>query len=301
MIYTVTFSPSIDYSMFLDNLEKGKINRSKKEIVRPGGKGINVSIILTKLRVSNVATGFIGGFTGEFVKHELNQSGIVNDFIEVPGSITRINIKINEKEETAINGNGFKIEKKFMNELIDKIADIDSDDIVVISGSLPKFEDKNSFDLFLKELNNRKLKFVLDISGNKLIDSLKYHPFLVKPNKEELEEALGIKINNNEDLLTASYKLLELGASNVIVSLGKNGAFMIGKDLKPIYAKPYEGKFIDSVGAGDSLVAGFLYEYLNSGNLNKALKCGVNVGAATAYSLGLATNEELEKALKLKV
>ena len=297
MIYTITFSPSIDYSVVLDSFDKGKINRSKKEIYTPGGKGINVSIVLSRLGVNTVATGFLGGFTGEFIRHELNIEGVANDFIDVDG-ITRINVKINSSEETAINGNGIKITKNDLMELINKIDDFDSDDMVVISGSLPKFEFKDSFDLLLNELENRNIKFIVDVCGKPLMNSLKHHPFLVKPNKEELEEIVGYNISSNDDLLKASYKLVEGGALNVIVSLGENGAFMIGKDLKPIYAKPYDGEFKNTVGAGDSLVAGFIYEYLRSKDFRKALKCGVNIGSATVYSEGLATADEIKKALK---
>ncbi len=297
MIYTITFSPSADYKLYLDNLEVGEINRSKKEIYSPGGKGINVSIVLSRLGVNSVAWGFVGGFTGKYIEEELSSMGIVHDFIEVEG-ITRINVKIKDSNETAINGNGIKIRKNDFNKLIKKIDDLDNDDIVVISGSLPKFEDNNSFNNLLDELNKRNIKFILDISGKSLIEALKYNPFLIKPNKEELEEALGYNIKDDE-LLNAAKELLNLGAKNVIVSLGSDGAFMMGDDLKPIYAKPYLGEFIDSVGAGDSLIAGFLYEYLKSNDLDKALKCGVNVGAATAYSEGLVSKEELLKVLNM--
>ena len=297
MIYTITFSPSIDYSLYLDNLEKGKINRTRKEIYTPGGKGINVSIVLSRLGVKSVATGFVGGFTGKYIEQELNSIGVANDFVEVDG-VTRINVKINASEETAINGNGIKISKDDLGELIEKISDCDSEDIVVISGSLPKFEYKNSFELLLSELEKRNTKIIIDTTGKNLLESLKYHPFLVKPNKEELEEVIGYKIKTNEDLLNASNKLLELGALNVIVSLGKDGAYMIGKSLKPIYTRPYNGKAYDSVGAGDSLVAGFIYEYLKTKDYIKALKVGVNIGAATVYSIGLASDEEIKKALE---
>lgn len=296
MIYTITFAPSVDHSIILNNFEIGKINRAKKEIITPGGKGINVSLILSRLGVNSVATGFIGGFTGKYVKHELNALGVANDFVEVEG-MTRINVKINSKEETAINGNGINVNKFDFMRLIEKIDDYDSDDFVVISGSIPKYE-FNALDILLEKINEKNIKFFVDVSGKNLINSLKYHPFLVKPNKNELEDALGISIKTNEDLLNASNKLLDLGAENVIVSLGNEGAFMLGKDLKPIFVKPYDGIANSTVGAGDSLLAGFIYEYLRSGNMAKALKCGVYVGAATVYSEGLASKEELENALE---
>lgn len=296
MIYTITFAPSVDYSVFLNKLEIGEINRVKKQIITPGGKGINVSLILAKLGVNSVATGFIGGFTGKYVKHELNALGVANDFVEVDGGTTRINVKINTKEETAINGNGIKVDKLSFMRLIEKVSDYDSDDIVVISGSVPKY-DFDAIDLLLEEINKKNIKFIVDITGKNLIYSLKYHPFLVKPNKSELEESLGIKIKSNEDLLKASKELLDQGAENVIVSLGADGAFMIGKNLKPIYVKPYEGNAKSSVGAGDSLLAGFIYEYLRTKDMSKALKCGVYVGAATVYSDGLASDNALENAL----
>lgn len=297
MIYTVTLSPSIDYFIDVDDIKIGKVNRGENEEYIPGGKGVNVSILLNNLGIKTVATGFIGGFTGKYIKHTLNEMGVSNDFIEVDG-FSRINVKINSLEETAINGSGVSVNRSDINLLIEKLNELDSEDIIVISGNVPKDLDSNVYETILEKLENKNIKVILDTTNKYLVPALSHNPFLVKPNKEELEEIVGFKIKNMDDLTKAAMDVLKLGAKNVIVSLGEMGAFMVGNDIKPIYEKPFDGEFKNSVGSGDSLVAGFIYGLLKTKDMHKALKYGVYAGSASAYSNKLAAEDELKEAFE---
>lgn len=297
MIYTLTLSPSIDYFIEMDDLKIGEINRSKNEEYIPGGKGVNVSIVLNNLGVKTVATGFIGGFTGKYIKHELNDLGVSNDFIEISG-LSRINIKINSKQETAINGSGININEKNILELIEKLKDLDSEDILVLSGNVPSNLKKDIYARILENIDNKNIKVILDTTKDYLLPALKFNPFLVKPNIYELEEIFNTKINNNDEIVEYAKKLLDLGAKNVIVSLGKDGALLVGDRIKPTFEKTFEGEFKNSVGSGDSLIAGFIYGYNKTNNIYRALKYGVYAGSASAYSKKLASKEELKEAFK---
>lgn len=292
MIYTVTFSPAIDYVMDLDQFNIGDINRSISESFLPGGKGINVSIVLSNLGAKTVATGFLGGFVGEYIKSELNKLNITSDFIDVDG-ITRINVKIRSNEETAINGQGPHISDEDVEKLINKLQNIKENDFLVISGAIPKTLPSDTYEKILSRLKNKNIKIVVDCTKDTLLKTLSYNPFMIKPNKEELEEVLNCKINDDIELERQVTKLIELGAENVIVSLGKDGAFIKGKNIQALKIKAPKGKVVNTVGAGDSLVAGFLYEYERTGNLIDALKVGVATGSASAYSENLATKEEV--------
>lgn len=292
MIYTVTFSPAIDYVMDLDQFNIGDINRSISESFLPGGKGINVSIVLSNLGAKTVATGFLGGFVGEYIKSELNKLNITSDFIDVDG-ITRINVKIRSNEETAINGQGPHISDEDVEKLINKLQNIKENDFLVISGAIPKTLPSNTYEKILSRLKNKNIKIVVDCTKDTLLKTLSYNPFMIKPNKEELEEVLNCKINDDIELERQVTKLIELGAENVIVSLGKDGAFIKGKNIQALKIKAPNGKVVNTVGAGDSLVAGFLYEYERTGNLIDSLKVGVATGSASAYSENLATKEEV--------
>lgn len=292
MIYTVTFSPAIDYVMDLDQFNIGDINRSISESFLPGGKGINVSIVLSNLGAKTVATGFLGGFVGEYIKSELNKLNITSDFIDVDG-ITRINVKIRSNEETAINGQGPHISDEDVEKLINKLQNIKENDFLVISGAIPKTLPSDTYEKILSRLKNKNIKIVVDCTKDTLLKTLSYNPFMIKPNKEELEEVLNCKINDDIELEIQVTKLIELGAENVIVSLGKDGAFIKGKNIQAQKIKAPKGKVVNTVGAGDSLVAGFLYEYDRTGNLIDALKVGVATGSASAYSENLATKEEV--------
>lgn len=297
MIYTVTFSPAIDYVVDLNRFEIGEINRTVHENAFPGGKGINVSLVLANLGQSSIATGFLAGFTGQFIKDELNKRNIKSNFIDVEG-LTRINVKIRAGKETAINGQGPKISHREIEKLIKRLERLNSSDILVISGAVPSSLPDNIYELILERIEDNGVTLIIDSTRDVLLKTLKYHPLLVKPNKEELEEMFNTKINDNEELIKNANKLLKLGARNVIVSLGGDGALLVGEGLEPELCKAPQGKVVNTVGAGDSLVAGFIDEYVNSNDIAKAFKKGIATGSASAFSETLATREEVEALLK---
>ena len=298
MIYTVTFSPAIDYVVDLKSFNVGEINRTFLEKSYPGGKGINVSMVLSNLGRGSVATGFLAGYTGDFIAKELEKHHVSCRFIEVEGT-TRINVKIRcNGEETAINGQGPHIDDHKIEELIRRLESLSREDLLVISGAIPSSLPSNIYELILARIVDNDVKFVVDSTKDVLMKTLKYHPLLVKPNKRELEDALGVKINSNEELVENAKKLLELGAQNVIVSLGGDGALLVGKTVEPIFLAAPKGKVVHTVGAGDSLVAGFIDEYLDSEDVISAFKHGVATGSASAFSETLATKEEVEELLK---
>ena len=297
MIYTVTFSPAIDYVVDLANFEIGEINRTQQEQAFPGGKGINVSLVLANLGKSSVATGFLGGFTGAFIKEELAKRHIESGFIEVDG-LTRINVKIRAGKETAINGQGPHITDEDIEKLISQLEKLTKDDLLVISGTVPKSLPSNISEMILERIKGNGAEVIVDATKEILLNTLKYHPLLVKPNKEELEEMFKVSIKNDAELIENASKLLELGARNVIVSLGGDGALLVGNGLAPTLKKAPQGKVVNTVGAGDSLVAGFIAEYLDSKDIAKAFKQGIATGSASAFSEYLATKEEVEALLK---
>ena len=296
MIYTVTFSPAIDYVVDLDDLRLGAINRSKKESSLPGGKGINVSIVLSNLGKKSVATGFLGGYTGDFIKKELEDRHIECGFIRVYGN-TRINVKIRGKEETAINGQGPHINDDQIESLMLQLEKLTSKDLLVISGTIPSTLPSDMYERILERIKNNNVELIVDATNNILLNTLKYHPLLVKPNQEELEEMFNVTIKNTADLIENASKLLSMGAKNVIVSLGGDGALLVGEGLTPLLLPAPKGKVVNTVGAGDSLVAGFIDEYLNSKDIAKAFRRGIATGSASAFSEGLATKEEVEALL----
>ena len=296
MIYTVTFSPAIDYVVDLSNFQIGEINRTEQEQAFPGGKGINVSLVLANLGKSSVATGFLGGFTGDFIKKELAKRQISSGFIEVNGT-TRINVKIRAGKETAINGQGPHITDEEIEKLISQLEKLNKDDLLVISGTVPKSLPNNIYEMILERIKDNGVTVIVDATKEILLNTLKYHPLLVKPNKEELEEMFNVTISNDAELIENASKLLTLGAKNVIVSLGGDGALLVGEGLTPTLRKAPQGKVVNTVGAGDSLVAGFIAEYQDSKDIAKAFKQGIATGSASAFSEYLATKEEVEALL----
>lgn len=297
MIYTVTLSPALDYVMKLDNLIIGKINRSKNEQYIPGGKGINVSIVLKNLGINSTTLGFLGGFIGEYIEAKLNELGIINDFVHINDN-TRINVKINSDIETSINGYGPNINKENINQLINKIKNINDGDYLVLSGSIPKNINSNIYLDIIKSIQNKNINIIVDTTNKALINTLEYHPFLVKPNLEELEDIFNTKITSYNDLIIYAKKLNEMGAKNVIVSMDK-GALILGNNIKPTFIKTINGNVINTVGAGDSLIAGFLYKYLNTNDLIDSLRYGVSAGSATSFSEGLAIKGDIDKIYNL--
>ena len=303
MVYTITFNPALDYITQVENFKIGEINRTKTETILPGGKGLNVSIVLKNLEIENTALGFIAGFTGEELIKNLEAKGVKTDFVKVEEGFTRINIKIssisgNKVEETALNGSGPQIVQKHIEELFNKLDKVTTEDVVVLSGSVPKNISKDIYREICKKLSEKGITFVVDSTQELLMSVLEYNPFLIKPNKEELEETLNCKISSKEDIVNAAKELKKLGAQNILVSLGKDGALLLTKDDEVLYSKAPEGEIVNTVGSGDSMVAGFLAGYYKTEDYEYALKTGVAAGSASAFSIELATKDDVEELLK---
>ena len=298
MIYTITFNPALDYISQVENFEIGKINRTQTEKILPGGKGLNVSTVLKNLGIESTALGFIAGFTGEELKRDIEQRGIKTDFIKVEKGLTRINVKISSKEETALNGNGPEITDENIKELFKKIENIKSEDTVILAGNIPKCINNNIYEIICKKLEQNKVRFIVDATKELLIKVLKYKPFLIKPNKEELEETFKEKIETKEEIIEHAKKLQKMGAQNVLISLGGEGAILVTSENKEYFINAPKGKVLNTVGAGDSMVAGFVAGYEKSGDYEYAFKMGIATGSASAFSMDLATAEEVANLLK---
>lgn len=293
MIYTVTFNPALDYILELDKLEVGKIQKSKSELILPGGKGINVSIVLTNLEIGNVALGYKAGFVGEEIERLLRNMKVETDFIKIENSNSRINVKISANEETAINANGPEITEDKVSELLEKLKNLNENDFLVLSGSIPKSLKDDIYEKICSTVRTKNVKIVVDATKNLLVQSLKYNPFLIKPNNEELGEIFGVDIHTKEDACVYGRKLKEMGAKNVLVSMGKIGAVLTDENNNEYFVKSPEGKRVNTVGSGDSMVAGFIAGYIKFNDYEKALKMGVSAGTASALSKYLAKKEEV--------
>ena len=298
MIYTITFNPALDYISQVDNFEIGKINRTKTEKILPGGKGLNVSIVLKNLGLESTALGFIGGFTGEELQRRIEAQGIKTDFIKVEQGITRINVKISSNQETALNGNGPDISEENIQTLLEKIENIKKEDIVILAGNVPKGINNNIYEIICVNLERNGVTFIVDATKELLINILKYRPFLIKPNKEELEETFKVKIRTKEDIITYAQKMQLMGAQNVLVSLGGDGAILVTEDNQVLQSNAPKGKVLNTVGAGDSMVAGFLAGYIESKDYEFSLKMGIATGSASSFSMDLATKKDVEKLLE---
>lgn len=297
MIYTITFNPSIDYIVGVDELNINRVNRSISEVRFPGGKGINVSRVLNNLSVDTTALGYIAGYTGEYILNSLTDEGVKTDFIKVDGE-SRINVKLNSKQdETEINGMGPVINDKELNLLIDKISELNENDLLVLAGSVQKSVPNDIYKTLQEIASKNKVKVIVDTSGNQLLEAIKLKPFLIKPNNHEIEEIFGVKLKSEEDIIAYGKKLKELGAQNVIISLAGDGAILITQD--GVYrGNVPKGKLVNSVGAGDSLVGGFLASYSKNKDVIKSFRYGIASGSASAFSLELCTFEEVERLVK---
>ena len=294
MIYTITFNPSLDYVLRLPEFTIGQINRSENEKIYIGGKGINVSRVLNTLGMKSTPLGFIAGFTGKELKSKLIESGIEPDFIETKQGNTRINIKIKGEVETAINAGGPNVNDYSIALLLKQIDDLDSDDIVVLAGYVPKSIDFSIYALICKKLYDKNIPFIVDTTGVYLKDILKYNPFLIKPNKEELEECLGFKMDNLDEIRKGIKKVQEMGALNVLVSFGKDGAILIDDQGIEHSMKAPSVNVVNTVGTGDSMLAGFIYGFLKNRNYDEALMYGIACGSATAQCDDLASKDIIE-------
>ena len=294
MVYTVTFNPALDYALLTERINIGETNRSHDEYILTGGKGINVSTMLCNLGVENTALGFIGGFTGREIKRRTEKNGCKTDFIEVPG-LSRINVKIKSSEETEINASGPLIKESHISELIEKIKKISAGDWLVLAGSVSgRIPDSIYADIMKNTPDG--VKIVVDATGDLLLNAIKEKPFMVKPNNFELSDIAGEKLDSDMDkVLIHADKLRRMGAENVLVSLAGNGAVLSGKNDLSLKSAAPDGTVLDSVGAGDSMVAGFIYGYIESVDLEYAFKMGIASGSASAFSKGFASKSEVLK------
>jgi 1-phosphofructokinase len=298
MIYTVTFNPSLDYIVTVKDFKQGVVNRTDEEIIFPGGKGINVSIVLKNLGFDSVALGFTAGFTGVEIAEKVKEHGCKTDFIHVNSGISRINVKLKSDEESEINGQGPMISKEALDKLMTKLDQLNEEDILVLAGSIPSSLPEDIYENILKRLESQKIRVVVDATKDLLLNVLKYHPFLIKPNNHELGEMFGVVLNTNEEIIAHAKKLKDMGARNVLISMAGDGAIFITEDDQVHVCKAPKGKVVNSVGAGDSMVAGFLAGYLETNDLLKAFKMGVATGSASAFSEELAKKEEVQKLLE---
>ena len=297
MIYTVTFNPSIDYIVNMSSFKSGATNRSFGEEYYVGGKGINVSAVLKALGVDSVALGFIAGFTGEEIRKSVDKMGVKGDFIALENGASRINIKIKSADETEINGQGPIITEKEVNILFEKIDNASDGDTIILSGSIPASLPKTIYGDILSRFSSKNVNFVVDATGDLLLNSLKYKPFLVKPNNYELGDIFGVNIDTDDydNVIKYAQVLKDKGAKNVLVSLAENGSVLL--DEKGCIHKlgVADVKVVNSVGAGDSMLAGFIAGYMEKGDFDYALKLGTACGGATASLMGLATKEKIDK------
>ncbi len=294
MIYTVTFNPAIDYVVYVNELKVGKTNRSQREDVLLGGKGINVSTMLNNLGIENRALGFVAGETGELVEQGLKERGMDTDFIHLPEGNTRINVKIRGKVETEVNGSGPHIPEECIQQLMEKLKQIDDNDVIVLSGSVPRTVSKDIYARIMEQLNTRPVKIVVDAAGELMQNVLSYSPFLIKPNRAELEGLAGKVLGRTREIMRSAKDLQAQGARNVLVSLGADGALLLDETGKFHRIGVPNGELKTSVGSGDSMVAGFLAGYQKTGDYATALRTGAACGSASAFSTTLATCEEVE-------
>lgn len=296
MIYTVTFNPSLDYIVSVSDFKLGLTNRTKTEQLLPGGKGINVSTVLSHLGIENTALGFVAGFTGDELERRLETLGVRTDFIRLEEGFTRINLKLKSIDGTEINGQGPSISESQMKALMQKLGSLKSGDILVLAGSIPASMPDTIYEQIMAGLDGRGIRIVVDAERKLLKNVLKYHPFLIKPNHHELGDIFGVRLSTREAVVPYAGKLQAMGAANVLVSMGGAGAVLLTEDGHIYQAGSPEGKLVNSVGAGDSMVAGFLAGWLATGGKDAvhAFKMGIAAGSASAFSENLATRSEIE-------
>ncbi len=298
MIYTVTFNPSLDYVVRLPSLNLGSVNRTEREELYPGGKGINVSIVLRNLGVENTALGFTAGFTGDEIRRLLDRCGCRTDFIPVQDGFSRINVKVKAEQESEINGQGPSISPENLEALFSKLDCLTGEDVLVLAGSIPNTLPADIYENILERLQGRQIRTVVDATGDLLKNVLKYHPFLIKPNNHELGELFGRTLKTEQEIITHAKKLQELGARNVLVSMAGDGAILVDEIGVVHKRQPPQGRVVNSVGAGDSMVAGFLAGYLSTQNYETAFKTGLAAGSASAFQEWLADGTDIRTLLE---
>ena len=295
MIYTVTFNPSLDYIVSMNGFEMGMTNRTTKEQIFPGGKGINVSIVLSNLGIENTALGFTAGFTGEEIEKETRKMGLHTDFIHVENGFSRINVKLKDYDGTEINGMGPDITKDSIDKMYEKLDRLQKGDALVLAGSIPKCLPDSIYSNIMERLQEKGILFVVDATKDLLLNVLQYKPFLIKPNNHELGEIFGVELHAREDVVPYARKLQEKGARNVLVSMSGEGAVLVD-ETGSVHALPApKGILVNAVGAGDSMVAGFLAGWTQKGDYDYAFRMGLSTGSASAFSEFLATKKEVEQ------
>lgn len=297
MVYTVTFNPAVDYVVHTDEITVGGVNRSKSEKIYFGGKGINVSMVLSELGVKSKALGFVAGFTGDAIEKGVAERGVETDFVHLENGFSRINVKIKSEKETELNGQGPAIDGKALDALFGKLDRLSDGDTLVLAGSIPSSMPADIYEKILERLRNKNIKAVVDATKDLLMNVLKYKPFLIKPNNHELGEMFGVTLKTNEEIVEYAQKLKDMGARNVLVSMAGDGALLLDENGKTHVCGVCRGTVKNSVGAGDSMVAGFIAGS-EQGDYEYALKLGTAAGGATAFSDGLAEKALIDELLK---
>lgn len=295
MIYTVTFNPSLDYIVSVDHFELGMTNRTGSELLLPGGKGINVSIVLGNLGRPSTALGFVAGFTGDEVVKRLEAIGVKNGFIKVEEGLTRINLKLKTIDGTEINGQGPAIGEDKVEILMNQLTELKEGDVLFLSGSIPASMSDDTYQKIMESLAGKGVQIVVDATKDLLMNVLPYHPFLIKPNNHELGEIFGVKLEKREDVIPYGRRLQEKGARNVLISMAGEGAVLIAQDGTAYDAPVPEGTLVNGVGAGDSMIAGFMAGYMEKQDYEHAFRMGIAAGSASAFSENLATGDEIRE------
>lgn len=294
MIYTVTFNPSLDYIVSVEEFKLGLTNRTSSELVLPGGKGINVSIVLENLGIESIALGFVAGFTGAEIVRELKERGIHADFISIEEGMSRINLKLKSIDGTEINGCGPNISREQVSLLMERFELLDEGDVLILAGSIPSSMPNDIYRKIMAQLQDRGVLIVVDATKDLLLNVLEYHPFLIKPNNHELGEIFHVELKSREEVIPYAKTLQEMGAGNVLVSMAGEGAVLITTEGKVYEAPAPKGKLVNAVGAGDSMVAGFMAGWMKTHDYRHAFHMGLSAGSASAFSENLATKEEIE-------
>lgn len=295
MIYTVTFNPSLDYIVSVENFRLGLTNRTDSELLLPGGKGINVSIVLMNLGIPSTALGFVAGFTGDEVVRRLTEMGVESGFIGIEEGFTRINLKLQSIDGTEINGQGPKISGEKVQMLMEQLGRLEEDDVLFLSGSIPASMPDDAYQKIMERLDNRNVRIVVDATKDLLLNVLPYQPFLIKPNNHELGEIFDVELTARSEVIPYARKLQDRGAQNVLVSMAGEGAVLVAADGNIYEAPAPKGVLINGVGAGDSMVAGFMAGYMEKEDYEYAFHMGLAAGSASAFSEHLATKEEILK------
>lgn len=298
MLYTVTFNPALDYIVSVDDFKLGLTNRTADELLLPGGKGINVSTVLRNLGFENTALGFVAGFTGEEIRRRVDEMGIVSDFIDVGNGFTRINLKLKSIDGTEINGKGPVIPPEKVELLYRQLDALQSGDVLFLSGSIPASMPDDMYSRIMERMQGKGVEIIVDATKDLLLNVLQYHPFLIKPNNHELGEIFGTELKTREEVVPYGIRLQEMGARNVLISMAGEGAVLVAENNEVHKTPAPRGRLVNGVGAGDSMVAGFMAGWLSTHDYLQAFRMGVAAGSASAFSENLATRAEVEEVLK---